>query len=226
MPNRKKQIIDLINQQIIDLTIQQYQQQTPVSNKGRKSTREAGKKQASNKPAVVNKAREAGKKQASNKPAVVKSTREAGKKQASNKPAVVNKARDAGKKQPSNKPAVVNKAREAGSKKQVRFNENFQETRYFYKKDPSQRMLKQNEFLNELQNKLKKSTKRVIKLKREISEECNNLKQKNGIYNPDQLALCDNLETMLYKKQTERKQIVREMKRIRKKLQESKENTK
>ena len=77
-----------------------------------------------------------------------------------------------------------------------------------------------------LQNKLKKSTRRVIKLKREISEECNNLKQKNGIYNPDQLALCDNLETMLFKKQTERKQIAREMKRIRKKLQESKENTK
>ena len=192
MPNRKKEIIDLIHQQIIDLTIQQYQQQTPVSNKGRKSTREAGKKQGSNKPAVVNKAREAG------------------KKQGSNKPAVGNKGREAGKK----------------SKKQVIFNENLQETRYFYKNDPSQRMLTQNEFLNELQNKLKKSTKRVIKLKREISEECNNLKQKNGIYNPDQLALCDNLETMLYKKQTERKQIVREMKRIRKKLQESKENTK
>lgn len=33
MPNRKKQIIDLINQQIIDLTIQQYQHPTPVSNK-------------------------------------------------------------------------------------------------------------------------------------------------------------------------------------------------
>ena len=196
MPNRKKEIIDLINQQIIDLTIQQYQQQNPVSNKKRKS-REAGKKQASNKPAVVNKAREPG------------------KKQASNKPAVVNKAREPGKKQSSNK-----------SKKQVTFNENLQETRYFYKNDPSQRMLKQNEFLNELQNKLKKSTRRVIKLKREISEECNNLKQKNGIYNPDQLALCDNLETMLYKKQTERKQIAREMKRIRKKLQESKENTK
>lgn len=181
MPNRKKEIIDLINQQIIDLTIQQYQQQTPVSNKGRKSTREASKKQ----------------------------------KQASNKPAVGNKAREAGKKQSSNK-----------SKKQVIFNENLQEIRYFYKNDPSQRMLKQNEFLNELQNKLKKSTRRVIKLKREISEECNNLKQKNGIYNPDQLALCDNLETMLFKKQTERKQIAREMKRIRKKLQESKENTK
>lgn len=175
MPNRKKKIIDLINKQIIDLTIQQYQQQTPVSNKAR----EAGKKQSSNKPAVVNKVQEACKKQGSNK-----------------------------------------------SKKQVTFNENLQETRYFYKNDPSQRMLKQNELLNELQNKLKKSTKRVIKLKREISEECNNLKQKNGIYNPDQLALCDNLETMLYKKQTERKQIVREMKRIRKKLQESKENTK
>ena len=197
MPNRKKEIIDLINQQIIDLTIQQYQQQTPVSNKGRKSTRDADKKKASNKPAVGNKAREAG------------------KKQASNKPAVGNKAREAGKKQSSNK-----------SKKQVIFNDNLQETRYFYKNDPSQRMLKQNEFLNELQNKLKKSTRRVIKLKREISEECNNLKQKNGIYNPDQLALCDNLETMLYKKQTERKQIAREMKRIRKKLQESKENTK
>ena len=72
MPNRKKEIIDLINQQIIDLTIQQYQQQTPVSNKGRKSTREAGKKQSSNK-----------------------------------------------------------------SKKQVIFNENLQEIRYFYKNDPS-----------------------------------------------------------------------------------------
>ena len=216
MPNRKKQIIDLINQQIIDLTIQQYQQQTPVSNKGRKLTREAGK---TNKPAVVNKAREAGKKQGSKqgskKPAVVNKVREARKKQGSKKPAVVNKVREAGKKQGSNK-----------SKKQVTFNENLQETRYFYKNDPSQRMLKQNEFLNELQNKLKKSTRRVSKLKREISEECNNLKQKNGIYNPDQLALCDNLETMLYKKQTERKQIAREMKRIRKKLQESKENTK
>merc|ERR1712146_431380 len=98
------------------------------SNKGRKSTREAGKKQGSNKgkPAVVNKVREAGKKQGSNK----------------GKPAVVNKVREAGKKQGSNK-----------SKKQVRFNENLQETRYFYKNDPSQRMLKQNEFLNELQNK-------------------------------------------------------------------------
>ncbi len=88
-------------------------------------------------------------------------------------------------------------------------------------------MQQNKDFLAKLQTRLRKKTRKIINLKKELQEECKDLKEEKGIIKPDLLTLCDGLETMLYKQKANRKTIVDDMLRIHRKVKKSeKKNTK
>ena len=213
MPNKKIQLFDLTQQQnqqkkpkpvaskkkveVIDLT--QQKPSKPVASKSRDATTKQA--QASKKKPVASKSRNATTKQA----------------QASKKKPVAKQAKVAATKQ-----AQASKKGKPSEKK-VTFKDDIEEVRYFYKKDPVKEptMQQNKEFLASLQTRLMKKTRKIINLKKELQEECKDLKKETGFIKPDLLTLCDRLETMLYKEKAKRKTIVKDMLHINKKLKKS-----
>jgi len=200
MPIKKIQLINLTHQQ------KQQKKPKPVASKSRDATAKQAQAQASKKKPVASKSRDATAKQA--------------QAQASKKKPVASKSRDATTKQ-----AQASKKGKTSEKK-VRFKDDteIEEVRYFYKKDPVKEptMQQNKDFLANLQTRLQKKTRKIINLKKEFQEECNDLKEENGIIKPDLLTLCDGLETMLYKEEANRKTIVDDISQINRKLKKSK----